>query len=373
MIELPFNIFNFLILISIIIGITFGLLLILVRRINHKANLFLGFVPIIIALWNSWVLGIDFKLYDSIGYLNLVPLQYSLALGPCVFFYTKYITDRSFNFKKKHLIHFVPVFIELIVSIVQGFESIEKGIPNYNTVMFSVISPLLQLGSIISVILYSLYSLKAIKNYHSWIKDNYSNEHLYNLSWLYRLFIILAVLWFLWVPYTFVDFLFFDYELDIKHYYPLYILMAIITVWISAEGFLRPEVIFLEPLLKKSRKIAVQSDDILQKSHWLKEQMEANLFYLNSELTLNVLASELELHPNNVSRIINEGLQKSFSDFVNGYRVEAVTQKLKDHRYDKITLLGIAFDCGFSSKSTFNRVFKKATGKTPVKYKEELR
>lgn len=373
MIELPVNIFNLIIFASIIIGVTFGLLLILVKRINCKGNRFLGCIPIIIALWNCWVLGIDFKLYESFLSLNLIPFQYSLALGPCIFYYTKYITDQSFNFKKKYLFHFVPVCVEVIVSIVQGLESIEKGIPNYDTTVFFMFNPVLQLGSIISVVIYSFYTLKVIRNYHIWINNNYSNSHGYNLNWLYRLIRILTILWLLWVPYTIVDYIIFDYDLGVRHYYPLYILMAIITIWISAEGFLRPEVILLDSLRKSLRKDIVCSDEIIKQAKWLKEQMEANLFYLNSELTLGILAKELNLHPNNVSRIINEGLKKSFSDFVNEYRIDAVIQKLGDAEYNKITLLGVAFDCGFNSKTTFNRVFKKAMGKTPLEYKEELK
>ncbi len=65
MIELPVNVFNFIIFASINIGITFGLLLVFVKRINQKANQLLGSIPIIIAFWNSWVLGIDFNLYTS--------------------------------------------------------------------------------------------------------------------------------------------------------------------------------------------------------------------------------------------------------------------------------------------------------------------
>ncbi len=373
MIELPVNIYNFMILASIIIGITFGLLLVLVKRINHKGNRFLGCLPIIMAFWNCWVLGIDFKLYTSFPSLNIAPLQYSLALGPCIFYYTKYITDRNFNFKGKYLFHFIPVLIQIIVSVIRGFESIEKGIPNYETDIFSLTSPLFQLVSIISVMVYSFYAIKLIKNYHTWISNNYSNSHRYNLNWLYRLLTIFAILWFLWVPYTVVDIVIFNYNLDIRHYYPLYILMSIITIWISAEGFLRPEIILLDVLQKPLRKDIVQSDEIFEQAKWLKEQLETNLFFLNSELTLGTLAKELNLHPNNVSRIINEGLKKSFSDFVNEYRVKTVTQKLSDSNYDKITLLGIAFDCGFNSKTTFNRVFKKALGKSPVRYKEELK
>ncbi len=373
MIELPITIFNSIIFVSIGIGFTFGLLLIFTKRENINANRFLGFLPIIIALWNCWVLGIDFKLYSSFPYLNLIPFQYSLGLGPCVYFYTKYITNSGFTFNKNHLFHFVPVCIETFLSIFQGVEGIQNNLANYETITFFIFSPILQLCSIISLVIYGIKSLKLIKKYHIWLHENYSNTDRYNLSWLYRLLLILIVLWLLWVPYTVIDYAIFDYNLGVKHYYPLYMLMAIITIWISAEAFLRPEVILLDHIKKSPQKIAAQSDEFIEQGTWLKNQMERNLFYLNSELTLHSLAKDLNLHPNNLSKIINEGLQKSFSDFVNEYRVNAVTLKLNDPNYDHITLLGIGFDCGFSSKATFNRVFKKNIGKTPREYKDSLK
>lgn len=235
--------------------------------------------------------------------------------------------------------------------------------------MFFIGSPIIQFAGIVSVLFYSFQSLKSIKRYQIYIKNNYSNDNRHNLNWLYRLLVIISILWFLWVPYTLADYFLFEYKLGIASYYPLYILMAVITIWISAEAFLRPEIILVEASPNESDRKTEISLEILEEANWLKSQMEANLFYLDSELTLSSLAKELDIHPNNLSRLINVGLSKSFSDFVNEYRTEAVISKLNNPKYNNITLLGIAFDSGFNSKTTFNRVFKKTTGKTPAAYK----
>ncbi|MDE0599332.1 MAG: AraC family transcriptional regulator, partial [Dokdonia donghaensis] len=65
--------------------------------------------------------------------------------------------------------------------------------------------PITQLLAIISIITYCIYALRLIKTYHSWLKKNYSNNDAYSLRWLYRLLILFAILWFLLVPYTFID------------------------------------------------------------------------------------------------------------------------------------------------------------------------
>jgi AraC-like DNA-binding protein len=95
--------------------------------------------------------------------------------------------------------------------------------------------------------------------------------------------------------------------------------------------------------------------------------------YLNPELDLNRLAELLETNPKQVSYTINRSFSKNFYEYVNSYRIEAFKQSVTEPENKKLTLLGLAFECGFNSKSTFNDVFKKATGKTPSQYAKQLK
>jgi putative ABC transport system permease protein len=88
---------------------------------------------------------------------------------------------------------------------------------------------------------------------------------------------------------------------------------------------------------------------------------------------LNLLSGKLDLTTHELSRILNSVIKKSFNDFINEYRVKAVARKMQDPAYNHITLLGIAYESGFNSQSTFTRIFKQTTGKTPLEYKNELR
>jgi putative ABC transport system permease protein len=74
-----------------------------------------------------------------------------------------------------------------------------------------------------------------------------------------------------------------------------------------------------------------------------------------------------------LSRMINVVLKKSFNDFINEYRVAEVIRKMQNPANDHITLLGIALESGFNSQSTFTRIFKQMTGKSPVEYKNDLK
>lgn len=92
--------------------------------------------------------------------------------------------------------------------------------------------------------------------------------------------------------------------------------------------------------------------------------------YRNPGLTLDDLARHLGLTPNGLSQTINAGLQQSFSDVVNGYRLAEVKQRLLTADARRLTVLALALEAGFNSKTTFNRVFKEKTGMTPKEYQK---
>lgn len=97
--------------------------------------------------------------------------------------------------------------------------------------------------------------------------------------------------------------------------------------------------------------------------------MDHQRLYLQSELTLQNIADHLKIPAYQVSQAINEGLNKTFYDLVNGYRVEEAKRLLLDPKNKNNKILAIAFDSGFNSKTTFNTVFKKFTGFTPTDFK----
>ncbi len=375
MYELPLNLYNLVIIASVFIGLSFGLLLLFTKRINQSANRYLGGLALIIVFWNIWVLSLDLNIFRYFPKFYLIPLNFSLAVGPLFYWYVKKMTTPEWSFTQKDSLHFLPLLFELFVHLIICQEALTKGILATDTNAFSTFIPLAQLFAIISILVYCYFALSLIRKYHIWLKANYSNDDKYNLRWLYRLTIIFAVLWFMLVPYTLVDYVFFDFNLGIQDYYPIYILLSLITLWISIEAFLKPEIVFVDHI--EANKVPPKekpkpNQEILEQAMWLQQEMERNLYYLDSELSLKSLALEVNLHPNTLSKIINEGLEKSFSDFVNNYRVQAVIERLKDSKYDHITLLGISFECGFNSKTTFNRVFKNHTGKTPLDFKKTV-
>lgn len=109
--------------------------------------------------------------------------------------------------------------------------------------------------------------------------------------------------------------------------------------------------------------IAIKHLDTLQR------YMQTEKAYLNNELLIQDVAVKLDIPTHHISYIINSKLNQNFYDFVNQFRIKEVKRRLCDPAHGNITIVGMAFDCGFNSKATFNRLFKKYTGLTPSQYK----
>jgi TolB-like protein/AraC-like DNA-binding protein/cytochrome c-type biogenesis protein CcmH/NrfG len=125
---------------------------------------------------------------------------------------------------------------------------------------------------------------------------------------------------------------------------------------------------FLSDLYKKSSEQKPLITDHKERETLLlslDKSMEKDQLFLNPELTLSSLAGHLECSSNKLSWLINEEKRMNFNDFINSYRLTHFKQKVLDPSSGNLTLLAVAIDSGFNSKSTFNHFFKKKTGLTP--------
>lgn len=113
----------------------------------------------------------------------------------------------------------------------------------------------------------------------------------------------------------------------------------------------------------------LKQDDAISLSEKLKNYMEKEKPYTNMDLTLKDLASALDTYPHYITQVLNTVFNQNFYDFINTYRVEEVQKRLHDPQFRNFTILAVAYDCGFNSKSSFNRIFKQKTGLTPSEYR----
>lgn len=354
----------------IFIGLTFALLLWSAKSTKRTANGVLALALVVVALWMARILGINVRLEAYLPGLERLPMQFSLALGPLLYFYVRKITRPGYKFSWMDLLHFIPLLLEQFAFALAIKESIKTGLPTYDTLIFHRLGQVLRLAAFISVAGYLYWSRKLINGFYKRRQPVLMDRHRDEFRWLDRLLKQFGLVWLLWIPLTATAYWFSISQWGMLAY-PLYLLSAIMFTRIAVVVFLRLDVETVVTAQPAAR--TLPTDEVKKKGAWLKKTMEAGRFYEDADLSLASLAEKLEIHPHELSRIINIALKKNFYDFINEYRVIEVARKMQNPAYNRMTLLGIAFESGFNSKTSFNRTFKQMTGKSPAEYKNELK
>ena len=123
---------------------------------------------------------------------------------------------------------------------------------------------------------------------------------------------------------------------------------------------------------RKYKKSLFSDQDLKRYKDRLGALMEEEALFLKPELSLRMLAEYMNLPPNHMSQLLNEGFEQNFADYINTFRLEHFKQKLKNDKTHQLTLLALAYDSGFNSKTVFNTFFKKKEGMTPKAYWNQL-
>ena len=233
-------------------GITFALLLGFTERINKVANRFLALAVVVVVSWTARLLTNDIRIGTYDLHQSHLPLQFSLAFGPLLYFYVLKLTQPDHKLGRKGLLHFIPVLLQQVVWL-SGFK----------------LNIILHILEFISVAVYLYLSLRSIEHYYRQLQFNGSDRYRYQLRWLHRLLTGFGLLWLMWMPFTCGDYFYFHYQLGIQAYYPLYLASAALTIWIAAVAYLRPEANGATdtPLLPR----AIVPAEIKQKGIWLKK------------------------------------------------------------------------------------------------------
>ncbi|MEW7280898.1 AraC family transcriptional regulator [Aquimarina sp. 2201CG1-2-11] len=122
----------------------------------------------------------------------------------------------------------------------------------------------------------------------------------------------------------------------------------------------------------KYEKSGLHDNNKVELTRRLEKLIETEKPFLNPELSLRELAQKINTQPNHLSQLLNGQFEMNFNDFINSKRVDEFCTKIKNNEFTHYKLIEIAYECGFSSKSVFNRNFKRITGKTPSEYKKEI-
>ena len=204
-----------------------------------------------------------------------------------------------------------------------------------------------------------------LKDYSLNLKDSFSNTENIDLQWLKFLMIITTSVWIIAI---FLSLIFIKQRNLLPVYNILFVILTIIIFLFAFFGF-RQSTVFFEKnqqLTLNKKYVNPITGKFSKDVATLKDFMRREKAYLNPNLTIKELASMLNWQPQHLSRVINEELDKNFYEFINYYRVEEFKLRILNNK--KYTILAVAFESGFNSKSSFNRIFKQFTGLTPSQY-----
>lgn len=214
-------------------------------------------------------------------------------------------------------------------------------------------------------------NIRKLNIYQKQLVNTYSNIESQSLTWLRNTLIVSLVLWALWVVPLFMD-----NGTGRELYYPLFLGQAFVMYWLGYAIYSRRDLFENDEILSEEAKAEKSMPEPSSKTneHYQKllTLIEEEKLFKNPELSMTLLAAKMKLSNGYLSQIINQKEGKNFFDFINSYRVEEVKKNLTDPNFDHFSILGIGLEAGFKSKSTFNAVFKKMTGKTPTAYKRLL-
>ena len=334
------------------------------------------------------------QVYIYIEYSGLLQESYWMLLGkgiyllhaPFFFLYVYAITmQRNLQLK-----HYVIIFFPFIIYALHFFYyyvwvfdsvslSIEKGLlfvngkPSLSWLIFAVLFLIIE--PIFLIVFYYL-----LRRYKKRLLESVSNTDRINLNWL-------NVLFYLWL-FTSVILVPIGTVTVGRGWFStnhLEILIEIVSVaFFFIVGFygFKQTTIFTNLELRelpikstssyyeRSGLSALQAKDY---HHQLLILMEEKKPYLNGELTAGELSGLLGISVNHLSQVLNKEQKQNFFDFVNSYRVKEVIRKMEDSGNSHLTLLAMALDSGFNSKTSFNTIFKKASNQTPSQYYKSLK
>jgi len=370
---------NFLIISGILQGYFIATILFFRNTDRSLSNKLLSFTIIAVNLHLTYLMLLDLNLDNIYPHLLSVPYSHLTAIGPLLLLYTRSLLENQFILTKREALLFAPLTIEWLLQLLQIGYSMSHNIAYYNTPFDPTVSIVIYVCSAISVFYYLKRSLTIIDSHELWVKRNFSNLAKVTLSWLQKLLLYYRVLWLLWIPFAAVFLIFF--RLQIQYFalilliYLLMLAITYLTYWIGIEGVRKMDLPVLnsksDPSIDNKTYSNIDEHQIVNHINSIRELMTVDRLYLNENLSLRDLADRLAIDPNQLSYILNTHLHKNFYEFINWYRVEEVKYKLSQPTHKHLTILGIALESGFNSKTSFNRVFKQLTGLTPSQYQKQ--
>jgi len=343
---LELNPFSIMDLFSFITALVLAVLFVSRKSENQKANVYLALALMSLALEVLDVLSL------SIYPIEIRFIQTSLFTIPFLFFYIYQSTNQPL--KWTHYLLFLPGL--LINTLLLFFDG-------------EIECRWIEYGFNITLL---IFIWKKLKNHREELQQFYSDLEYKTLKWMMLIVYVFLGFHALWIM---EDIIGVQNEI-IPDYFALLssLLTFIMIFWMGHFGFSQQESfkkkLFQETKLKQEKPMAdsiIENKDEEVFKQICAEILEQRIF-TNPKLNLRSLAEELELNEKELSRIINQQSELNFYRFINQFRVDEFKKLLHSPQSQKLSIIGMAEEAGFNSKSTFYTAFKSVEGITPKEY-----
>lgn len=323
----------------------------------------------------NWIYLTGFLVSDPIGYL----------IGPLLLFYVQSIYVADFQFYRRILIHFIPLFFYFFVVTLPLViaEAGHHALPQYLYTLLN--SDLFLQFQALYLLLYCGLSWRLLNTFRKKLKITYTQLEGKDLSWVRHLLLGIVLTISIHLSLTLFEGL--TGNLGWSFSYLSTIVLILFIIYLAYYGLaqsriLLPDLVLAETSIEKEPQAEkmlannplqhFQTEEIETIHQRILTLLEDEHIYLNEELTLGSMAKEIPTTDKKLSTLINHHLHTNFYDLINSYRVQVVKQKLASKEFQHLTILAIALDSGFKSKTSFNRIFKRETGLSPSAYKKHL-
>lgn len=366
---------SIIILLGIVQGFFLGILLFTKKGGNKKADNYLGILFFVFSISISYFFIHRTGLVYSYPHLFRISLPSLFLFGPILYFYVKYQTDKSYKFNVESFYHFLPFIVVIAYNFPFYIQSAEFKLyilKNYlglnkRYIEGGIISTL----QLIHIFSYIFYIKSLLKKHNAALKNSFSSLEKVNLSWINTT--INLILFIFGLMFLFLLLIIFDFKVSEIHNVSIPIFVAIFIYYLGYKGFTQTDIFaqtFDEPASKKYEKSTLTQDKADEHLQKLLKIMNSEKLFRDNEMNLQKLADKLDILPHHLSQIINEKLNQNFFDFINNYRIEEAKRLLISSDKTNYTILAIAEESGFNSKTAFNTAFKKFTNQTPSEFRK---
>lgn len=366
-------------------------------KMNIISNRLLGFLTLI---WGIIIAAFALQaegMYVQFPHLLKVFDQLLFFIFPLLYLQVKYLISNYKQFSPKDLFHFMPWLIIVLLNSDFYLSSGEEkfllldNLNLYHKILDMVSSEIIAIQGVI----YSIIALRLLSKYEQKIKNYLSNIDKIILRIQYLGISLSLFAWIIGIVGIHLEFFNIDIKVDLFIF--VYLTLVLIIYVISYSAIKSPEIYKLDKkqlhfglssiqqkqVLGRNKPISKDAISEIQDEKTIEgledpiiEEINTKLLhyfeeekpYLNPELSLQDLADDLDVKRHQLSNTINQKHQKNFYEFVNQYRVEDVKIRMTDPQNKHLKLISLAYDAGFNSKASFNRIFKQFTNMTPSQF-----